>query len=49
MTSVDNHSWLSLQTYVIDDWAKIAIYGLPTKVRGMVVLEVTVWVFFKVL
>jgi hypothetical protein len=25
MTSVDNHSWLSLQTYVIDDWSKIPI------------------------
>ncbi len=25
MTSVDNHSWLSLQTYVINDWSKIPI------------------------
>jgi hypothetical protein len=25
MTSVDNHSWLSLQAYVIDNWSKIPI------------------------
>jgi len=25
MTSVDNHSWLSLQTYVTNNWSKIPI------------------------
>jgi hypothetical protein len=25
ITSVDNHRWVSLQAYVIDDWFKIPI------------------------